>query len=111
MKRTILISSLALLFVFAIQVFTAESGSAKESKTAGVVFVYSDSKNAPGSYSGTTSGSFTTGPDGFKKLSLPNGTYTICVSGTGGGAVTVVVTESTIGVNCNNGVQCPSSGD
>lgn len=108
MKKTILISTLALIFTLALHTFSVNSGYAGESKKAGVIFVYSNSPNAAGSYCGPVSGSFTTGSDGFKKLSLPNGTYTICVSGSGGGVAVVVVTESTTSVTCTNGAPCPN---
>lgn len=107
MKRSIFISAFALIFAVISFIAVYQSGHAEESRTAGVVFVYSNSPNASGSYCGPVSGSFTTGPDGFKKLSLPNGTYTVCVSGTGGGVGTVVVTSATTSVTCNNGAPCP----
>jgi hypothetical protein len=109
MKRTILISTLALIFTLALHTFSVNSGYAGESKKAGIVWVSSNAPNSNGTFCGTQSGSFTTDSNGGVKLVLPNGTYTICINGSGGtgGAVTIVINNNNQTVNCSNGALCP----
>lgn len=110
MKKTILTSTLALIFAIGIYTFFSESGMASENTTA-VVYVYSNAPNAAGSWcnlSNGSTGTFSTDLSGTKKLTLGEGTYSICVYGTGGGSNGIKIdSEETRELYCNNGASCP----
>lgn len=107
MKRTIIAAFLLTLIVASGFIFKDSSTNTVQMPIPGITVT--SAPNSNGSYCGPQSGTFTTDGSGVGFIGAGvSGTYTICVSGKGGGVITVNYTyPDHIYVTVNNGASCP----